>query len=124
MEKKKKILIIEDEDAIRTALADVLKKDGFEVLSAPDGLAGRDTALKEHPDLIVLDVIMPKLHGIEVYSTIRGDDWGSNVKIIFLTNVGTDIKVQEAAEHPQTQLVVKNLSNLDDFVVLVKKTLS
>jgi len=123
-ETKKKILFVEDQAAILLALSETLEKAGFEVIIAPDGLMGRDLALAEHPDLIVLDVIMPKMDGITLYNTIRNDQWGSQVRIIFLTNVTGNPKLEEASKHPLTQLVMKNEIILDDFTALVKKTLA
>ena len=66
-----RILIIEDERPMRTALEDVLTAEGHRVLSAADGAAGLDKALAEKPDLILLDVMMPKLDGFAVCAELR-----------------------------------------------------
>lgn len=66
-----RILIIEDERPMRTALADTLSAEGYRVLSAADGAAGLDQALAEKPDLILLDVMMPKLDGFAVCAELR-----------------------------------------------------
>ena len=62
----KKILIIEDEKAISDILCFNLKKEGYEVICAADGEAGKNAALEHNPDLILLDVMLPKLDGFEV----------------------------------------------------------
>lgn len=124
MGKKKKVLIAEDEEPIRVALGQVLTEQGITALEAPDGQTALDLALEEHPDLIVLDILMPRMHGMDVYANIRKDDWGKDVKIIILTNYSTDAKVEEAARHDQTELLVKSDSKLDDFVEYVKKRLA
>ena len=61
-----RILIVEDELAMRTALSDVLEGEGYRIITAADGAAGLDRALKEKPDLLLLDVMMPKLNGYDV----------------------------------------------------------
>jgi DNA-binding response OmpR family regulator len=66
-----RILIIEDEAPMRTALADLLAAEGYRVLSAPDGERGLRRALEEKPDLILLDIMMPKLDGFELCAELR-----------------------------------------------------
>jgi DNA-binding response OmpR family regulator len=66
-----RILIIEDEAPMRTALADLLSAEGYRVLSAPDGERGLRRALEEKPDLILLDIMMPKLDGFELCAELR-----------------------------------------------------
>jgi len=119
----KKVLIAEDEDAIRLALGQALTNEGIQTFLAPDGQTALDLALKEHPDLIILDMVMPKLHGMDVYNNIRNDIWGSQVRIIFLTNFGQNPRTEEAAQHEQTELIVKNDSKLSEIVRIVKNRL-
>src|SRR6185295_16124111 len=66
-----RLLIIEDELPMRTALADVLTAEGYRVLSAADGEIGLRRAIEEKPDLILLDIMMPKLDGYAVCSELR-----------------------------------------------------
>ncbi len=66
-----RLLIIEDELPMRTALADVLQAEGYRVLTSADGQAGLERAIKEKPDLILLDIMMPRLDGFEVCSELR-----------------------------------------------------
>lgn len=66
-----RILIIEDETPMRTALADLLAGEGYRALSAADGESGLERALAEKPDLILLDVMMPKLNGFQVCAELR-----------------------------------------------------
>ena len=66
-----RILIIEDEPPMRTALADVLAAEGYRVLTAADGESGLQRALDEKPDLILLDIMMPKLDGFAVCAELR-----------------------------------------------------
>jgi DNA-binding response OmpR family regulator len=81
-----RLLIIEDELPMRTALADVLTAEGYRVLTAPDGESGLQRALAEKPDLILLDIMMPKLDGYAVCAELRRH--GHAVPILMLTAKG------------------------------------
>ena len=77
-----RILVIEDEEPLRMALCDALRSEGFCVLEAADGIAGRDTALREDPDLVLLDLMLPKLDGFGVLSALRADRLTAPVVIL------------------------------------------
>lgn len=79
---EKKILVVEDEKAIADILEFNLKKEGYSVICAYDGEAGLNAALGENPDLILLDVMLPKMDGFEVCKAVRKT---SNVPIIMVT---------------------------------------
>lgn len=81
-----RILIIEDETAMRTALADLLSAEGYRTLTAVDGESGLQRALAEVPDLILLDVMMPKLDGFSVCAELRR--LGSDAPVVMLTAKG------------------------------------
>jgi len=81
-----KILIVEDEPNMVAGLRDNFEYEGFQVITALDGVEGLDRALKESPDLIVLDVMMPDLDGFEVARRLRRNEGaGTHIPIIFLT---------------------------------------
>jgi len=77
-----RILVVEDEEPLRMALCDALRSEGFEVLEAADGIAGRDTALREDPDLVLLDLMLPKLDGFGVLTALRADRLSAPVVIL------------------------------------------
>lgn len=79
------ILIIDDEADIRDILSYNLKKEGFEVYTAPNGPDGIDIAIKHKPSIIILDVMMPEMDGIEVCEILRGKKETQHIKICFLT---------------------------------------
>src|SRR5260370_34454655 len=87
-ESQKTILIIEDERPLRTALTDKLKRAGFATLEASDGEEGLRIALEKHPDLLLVDVIMPKMDGLTMLKELKEDEWGKQAKIIILSNLG------------------------------------
>ena len=82
----KKILIIEDDSSLRNVLQDKIKHEGFSVFTANDGQEGLETAIKEKPDCILLDVIMPKMSGIQMLKKLREHAWGKTVPVLLLSN--------------------------------------
>src|SRR5512132_317818 len=81
-----RILIVEDELPMRTALTDILQNEGYRVLTAADGESGLARAIKEQPDLVLLDVMMPKLDGFGVCAELRR--LGNPVPFLMLTAKG------------------------------------
>lgn len=121
----KKILIVEDEEAMRRALVDKFSKTGFNVISAADGEEGLAKALEEHPDLAMVDIIMPKIDGVSLVKKIREDTkWGADVPIIMLTNLSDPDSVSEVADYGVYDFLVKTDWKLDDVVRLVKEKLN
>lgn len=118
---QKRILIVEDEEATIRVLADRFGQENFQVLKADDGDVGLDTALKEHPDLILLDILMPRMDGIEMLKKLREDSWGKTVPVILLTNVSEASRCAEAAEHGVYDYLVKADWDLDEVVEKVKE---
>jgi DNA-binding response OmpR family regulator len=88
---KKTILIVEDEVSLQNALAEKLNREGFDTLCAGDGQEGISIANSSHPDLILLDIKMPKMDGITMLQKLRHDSkWGQDVAVILLTNSAPD----------------------------------
>lgn len=88
MEQKKKILVVDDSKELSGIMKDMLEFKGYEVTVANTGAHAIMLALKEHPDLILLDLRMPDLDGYAVARKLREDAWGKTVKILMLTAVG------------------------------------
>ena len=82
----KKVLIVEDEGPIRKVMADMLTDSKFIVSEAHDGAEGLSKALNERPDVILLDLLMPKMSGHSMLKALRKDPWGKNAKVIVLSN--------------------------------------
>lgn len=83
----KRILIIDDEPDIVTFLSAVLEENGYSSLSAKDGVEGLDVVRKEKPDLILLDLMMPKKSGITLFQELRNDPQMSDIPVVVVTGV-------------------------------------
>ncbi len=119
----KKILIVEDERDIRQTLVDKFTDEGFDVFNAENGKKGLELALKEHPDLILLDIIMPVMDGITMAEKMREDKWGKNVSIIMLTNLSDVEKVSKVLESGVYEYLIKSDWKIADLVKRVKEKL-
>ena len=120
-----KILIVEDEEDMRQALVDKLTREGFDTLEAQDGESGLTVALREQPDLILLDIIMPKMDGMTMMKKLREDAWGKKVPIILLTNLSaTEEKIIKGiVENEPSYYLVKSDWKIEDVVLKVKERL-
>lgn len=83
-----KIAIIEDDQAISQMYRIKFEAEGYEVETAENGKIGFELAKDMHPDLILLDLMMPEMNGDECLMKIRKEPWGKDVKVIILTNMG------------------------------------
>lgn len=120
---EKKILIVEDEIALRQALADKFSREGFQVVQAKDGEEGLIMAIKNQPDIILLDIIMPKVDGLTMLKNLRLNDWGKNVPVLMLTNLNDAENVAKAMENGVYDFLVKSDWRLDELVTRVKDKL-
>jgi len=119
----KTILFIEDESALQKTFGEILKQEGYEMISALDGETGLRLAKSEKPDLILLDLILPKMHGFDVLKKIKEDKEIKHIPIIVLTNL-EDIKdVDRAIGLGATTYLVKAQYSLEEIVEKIKNAL-
>jgi len=123
-ERKKVILIVEDEKSLFNALEIKLKAAGFQTLGAGDGEECLDVAFGFHPDLILLDIVMPRMDGLTALSKLRQDEWGKGVPVIVLTNLSNAETSIEGEKEQVTGYLVKADWKLDDVVEKFKATLN
>lgn len=123
MAKTKKILIVDDEKFVVKALTEKLVLEGFSIDSAYDGQEALLKVNQVKPDLILLDIIMPKLDGISVLKRLKAHSKTKNIPVIILTNLSDDKKVNEVLETGGTDYLVKVEHTLSDVVNQVKKKL-
>jgi len=121
-EETKKLLVVEDDKALIEAMKDRFEQEGFEVFTAVNGEDGVKVAKAEHPDLILLDVMMPKLNGMEALALLRQDKWGKDVPVFVLTALDAEDKRREAAQMG-ADYIVKSATKLEVVVEKVKEQL-
>ncbi len=112
---KKSALIIEDDKAQLWVIAKALERAGHKVLKAADGEQGLSIALTKKPDLILLDIVMPKMDGVSVLQRLRQDTWGKNVPVIILTNL-SEIEAADDLSESYGDFLVKSDWSLQDIV--------
>lgn len=118
--KKQKILIVEDEAILQKALQEILLQENYEVVSALNGELGLEMAVSEIPDIILLDLIMPKMDGFEVLEGLKKNEKTKEIPIIILTNLGGTEDVQKALVLGATNYVVKADHDLSEIVKKIK----
>ena len=117
----KKILVIEDDRVLRRVIIDNLKAEGFIALEAEDGMAGLSVALAEHPNLMLVDVVMPKMDGITMLEKLREDEWGKDAHVIMLTNLSDTEKIAFAAKKGVNDYLVKADWDIASIIEKVKE---
>ena len=115
-----KILFVEDEPSLQKAISEVLVQEGFKILNAIDGEKGLESAKKTKPDLILLDLILPKKDGFEVLKELKADEKTKNIPVIVLTNLEGMGDVEKALELGATTYLVKANYELEDVLKTVK----
>jgi len=119
----KKILIVEDERPLLLSLKDIFEGEGFKVFTAEDGQDGFDVAKKENPDMILIDILLPKVDGIAMARMVKSA--GIKSAMIFLTNLGDADHVVEAfGASDESDYLVKSDWNINDVVARVKERLN
>ena len=120
---KMKILIVEDDAPLRESLLDFLAADGFDVLGATDGEEGVRIAIKELPDLILLDIILPKKDGYEVIKEVKENKKANKIPIVLLTNLGSLGDIEKALDLGATTYLVKGDYKLREITEKIRSIL-
>ncbi len=122
--KPKVLLIVEDDKTLMEALKEKFSVKDFSILEAMDAESAVDVALKNHPDLILLDIILPRGNGVMAMDKIREDNWGKNVPIIILSNLNpNDRMVSEVVREQPAYYLLKAETPIDDVLEKVKEVL-
>lgn len=117
----KKILLVEDEAALRKTLGTVLKQEGYKMVLAADGETGLRLAKTKKPDLILLDLILPKIHGFDVLTQLKSDPSTKQIPVIVLTNLEKIEDIEKAIEMGATTYLIKARYSLEEVVEKVRK---
>ena len=120
----KKILIIEDESALQKSLSDFLQQKGCETSSALNGEDGLKLAKSYSPDLILLDLILPKINGFDVLKQLKAEKETKNIPVIVLTNLEGITDIDRATSLGAMTYLVKTEYKLEDVFNKIKQALS
>lgn len=120
---KKKILFIEDESVLQKTFGEILKQEGYEMISALDGEIGLRLAKEKKPDLVLLDLILPKINGFSVLEKIKEDKETKDIPVVVLTNLEGLEDVDKALKMGATTYLVKANYSLEEVVAKIKKAL-
>jgi len=116
----KKVLVVEDDTIVQKTIIESLKDAGFDVSGAFDGEEGLAKAATVMPDLILLDIIMPKMDGIAFLKQIKTMENLKNIPIVILTNLSDEESVSESLASGGTEYLVKSNYTIDEVVQKVK----
>ena len=119
-----KILLVEDDSNLREIYGARLEAEGYKIFSANDGEEALAIAVREHPDLIITDVMMPKISGFDMLDILRSTPETKNVKVIVMTALSQDEDKQRGKELGADYYIVKSQVTLDDVVKVVQDILS
>lgn len=117
---KKKVLIVEDDKNLCGLIKSKLIHEGFEVLIAHDGEDGLKVTLNNKPDIILLDILMPKMNGVEMLRSLREDKWGKDVPVVLLTNDTDPKHMREALNFDAIAYLTKSDWDLNTIAELIK----
>jgi CheY-like chemotaxis protein len=119
-----KILLVDDDMTLHEMYAERLKGEGYVIVSAYDGEEAIDKAYKEIPDLILLDIMMPKINGIDVMKKLREDEKTDDIPIILLTALVQEINKIKDMMKPCDQYLIKSETMPAQVLEAIEKSLS
>ena len=119
----KKVLLVEDDEALASVYVTRLEAEGFAIKRVPNGEDALSAALEFHPDLILLDVMMPKINGFDVLDILRNTPETANVRVIMLTALSQETDKQRAKSMGVDDYLVKSQVVIADVVAKIKEHL-
>lgn len=118
-----KILLIEDEQTLFKVLKEKFERSGYDVEIATDGESAITIAKKSTPDIIILDLMLPKKNGFEVLEVFKSDDTLKNVPVIVVSNLGEDNDIKRALSLGAADYYVKTQHPINEIVEKIKNLL-
>ena len=119
-----KILIIEDDPLMQRMYQKAFAFDGYEVLVASDGVEGLDKIRSEKPTIILLDVMMPKMNGIEVLAKVKADPEIKTIPVVMLTNLAGTADAEKVLSMGAVKYIIKSEQEPKAVVTMVKEILA
>jgi DNA-binding response OmpR family regulator len=118
-----KVLIVEDEEALRKVLQEKLQRAGFEVFVAEDGDEGWNMAKSKNPDIILLDLILPKRNGFDLLGMLKQDPELKSIPVFVLSNLAEDENLKKALQMGAEDYFVKSQHPINEVIEKVKDRL-
>jgi len=119
--RSKKILLIEDEELILNLLQRKLEKEGYKVSIARDGKEGLEKMIKNPPDIILLDIVMPRMDGFEVMEEVRKDKNLKMIPIIIISNSGQPVELDRAKKLGARDWLIKTEFDPKEVITKIKQ---
>lgn len=119
-----KILLVEDEEIMIELLQKKLIQSGYEVIVTRNGMEGLDAMKKENPDLVLLDIIMPKMTGFDVLERKNEDKEIENIPVIIISNSGQPVEIDKARKMGAKDWLIKTEFDPQEVLEKVKKQLN
>ncbi len=117
------VLVVEDTELLRRIYADKLAQDGYRVVTAADGLEALQHVRAEPVDLVLLDLVMPKMSGLEVLEAIKKDPRTMHVPVLILSNLGQESDIERGLELGAIDYLIKNEAKPADVTEKIKASL-
>ena len=117
------ILVADDDLDLLNTLVEALKNEHFNVIAANNGHDALDNALKQKPDLIIVDEIMPGITGIEVLEELRKDEWGKTAPVLMFTNVENTNHINSALKLGVSDYLIKSDLHISDIIKIIHEKL-
>jgi DNA-binding response OmpR family regulator len=114
-----KVLLVDDDEALKAIFQTTLQKAGFEVVTAPDGKTGLERAKSEKPNFILLDQILPDMKGNEILAILKEDVETKPIPVAMLSNYGQSELVQDAINHGAVDYILKYQVEPQDLVTKI-----
>lgn len=119
-----KILIIEDEDVLRSVLASKLAKEGYDVITAEDGEIGMEQLRNENPDMLLLDIMLPKKNGYQILEEMHEDEELKKIPVLVISNSGQPVEVKKLLELGACDYLVKADFTPEEVITKMKTCLA
>jgi DNA-binding response OmpR family regulator len=114
------ILVIEDEPSLSEVLRDKFFNNNYTVVVARDGVAGLAQAISQHPSIILLDLTLPGMNGLELLEKLRTDEWGANVPVVILSNQDGTEAIMHGVEQKAQAYFIKADTSLETICAAIE----
>ncbi|MDO8516066.1 MAG: response regulator [bacterium] len=123
-DEQKRIMIVEDDRFLSSILKGRLEKEGFIVMQAFDGESALTQLRENKPNLIILDIIMPKMSGFEFLEALASDPQVAHIPVVVASNLGQESDIQKAKDLGVVDYYVKVQVSVDDLIKMIKNQLA